>query len=324
MVVYDIAGAKTTGGSTGCIGATVNSQTGSQPSSANASIISAPVITPDASGSVIIAVNQLGIGPPSGSLTPNVVFASIWATGMTDATNWDSGDCYGYIYTTSTNPISFDWQMANANGLPNGGSNYDGAAIEILPGAAATQNPTYSMTAAAATVSPGGSATSTVTVTSTSGYAGTVTFTCVVTAQPTGANDLPTCSASQTVTLSASTTSGTATVTVSTTAASSSDLVWPAAGKKWGKPSGGVVLALLAFLWIPARRRRWPSIFGVLLVATFLGSIAGCGGGGGSSAGGGGVINPGTTAGAYTITVTGTGSDAARTTATTTFTLMVT
>jgi hypothetical protein len=424
MIVYDIAGAKTTGGSTGCVGATVNSNIGTQSSTANASIIGAPVITPDASNSVIIAVNQLGIGPPSGSLTPNVVFASIWATGMTDATNWDSGDCYGYIYTTSTSPISFDWQMANANGLTNGGSAYDAAAIEILPGpvtqttptvtvtpsassittaqslsvavtvsggtgnptptgsvtltgggytsvattlsggsatinipagslaigsdtltvtytpdssSASTYNsasasasvtvtasgpsPAYSMTATAATVAPGGSATSTVTVTSTSGYAGTVTLTCALTAQPAGANDPPTCSATQTVTLSASTASAMATVTVSTTAASSSDLVWPAARKRWGKATGGAVLALLVFLWIPARRRRWPSSIGVLLVATVLGSLAGCGTSEGG--GGGGATNPGTTAGAYTITVTGTGSDAARTAATTTFTLTV-
>jgi hypothetical protein len=140
MVVYDIAGAKMTGGPTGCVGATVDSQTGKQASSANASILNAPVITPDASHSLVIAVNMLGLGPPSGTLTSGVIFTSTWATGMTDATNWDSGDCYGYIYTTSTNPISFNWQMANANTLPNGGSAYDGAAIEILPATEAMQD----------------------------------------------------------------------------------------------------------------------------------------------------------------------------------------
>ena len=141
MVVYDIAGAKTTGGSIGCVGATVDSQTGTQPPSANASIVGAPVISPEAPGSLIIAVNQLGIGPPSGTQTPGAVFASIWAVGMTDATNWDSGDCYGYIYTASTDPISFDWQMANANGLPNGASGYDSGAIEILPAVVSTAAP---------------------------------------------------------------------------------------------------------------------------------------------------------------------------------------
>jgi hypothetical protein len=141
MVVYDIAGANTTGGPTGCVGATVDSQTGTQPPSPNDNIIGAPVITPEASNSVIIAVNEMGIGPPSGSLTPGVVFVSIWATGMTDATNWDSGDCYGYIYTTSTSPISFNWQMAN-----DGGSGYSAAAIEILPAVAAQVTPTLTVT----------------------------------------------------------------------------------------------------------------------------------------------------------------------------------
>jgi hypothetical protein len=147
MIVYDIAGAKTTGGSTGCVGAMVNSQDGNQPSSANASILNAPVITPDASNSVVIAVNMLGLGPPSGTLTPGVIFTSTWATGMTDATNWDSGDCYGYIYTTSTNPVSFSWQMANSFSVPNGASAYDAAAIEILSaGAAATGPETLTVT----------------------------------------------------------------------------------------------------------------------------------------------------------------------------------
>jgi hypothetical protein len=423
MIVYDVAGAKTSGGTTGCVGATVNSQIGNQPSTANASIIGVPVITPMASNSVVIAVNQLGIGPPSGSLTPGVVFASIWATGMTDATNWDSGDCYGYVYTTSTNPVSFSWQMANANGLPNGGSAYDGAAIEILPaGTAALATPTvtvtpssssitptqsltvavavnggngsrtatgtvtlasggytsaattlsggaatisipggslatgsdtltvtytpdsssssiyssasgsasvtvttsgaaatYSITATGAAVAPGGSVTSTVTVSSTSSYAGTVTLTCAVTAQPRGASDPPTCSVGPTVTLSAGTISGTSSVTVSTTAASSSVLAWPVMGSRWGKASGGAILALLVFLWIPARSRRWPSM---LVVVTVLGSMAGCGSQNGGTANTQ-PTNPGTTAGEYTITVTGMGSDSAKTTATATFTLTV-
>jgi len=157
MLIYDIAGAKTTGGPTGCVGETVNSQTGSQPSTADASISDAPVISPQASNSVVIAVNQLGIGPPSGSLTPDVVFASTWADGMTDATNWDSGDCYGYIYTASTSPISFNWQMANANGLPDGGSAYDAAAIEILPAVAGTTT----RTVPALTVTPSASSVTT-------------------------------------------------------------------------------------------------------------------------------------------------------------------
>jgi len=75
---------------------------------------------------------MLGLGPPSGTLTPGVIFTSTWATGMTGRDEWDSGDCYGYIYTTSDQPYSFSWQMANSFSVPNGASAYDAAAIEIL------------------------------------------------------------------------------------------------------------------------------------------------------------------------------------------------
>ena len=327
MIVYDVAGAQTTGGTSGCVGTTVNDIMGNQASTANAPMLNTPVVTPESSNSVILAVNQTGIGPPSGTLTPGVVFVSVWATGMTDSTNWDSGDCYGYIYTSSTSPIDFSWSMANSITDPNGGSGYVGAAIEIVPAGSNTAPPppnaTYSLTATAVSVAPGGSAHSTITVSSSDGYAGTVTLTCAVTSEPAGATDLPTCSASQTVTLSAGTESGTATVTLNTTAPSNSHLTWPQRWKRWGEGGGGALLALLVFLGIPARR-RWPPTFlcvAGLSMVVVLGSLAGCG----SKAGGGSttVSNSGTTPGTYTITVTGTGSDSAQTTATTTFTLTV-
>ncbi len=143
VLIYDIAGAATTGGSTGCVGATVNTDIGYQPSTKDAPITGDPVITPSTAGSVIIATSYFGIGPPAASLTPGVVFNSIWATGMIDSSSWDTGDPYAYAYTTSTSPISFNYQMANSTLLANGGTNFDGAAIEILPGASTTQ-PTLS------------------------------------------------------------------------------------------------------------------------------------------------------------------------------------
>jgi hypothetical protein len=133
VLFYDIAGANNTGGSTGCVGATVDSVIGYQGASPNAPMIGDPVITPSTAGSVIVTTSYCGTGPPSASLTSGVVFNSIWATGMIDASSWDTGDPYAYVYTTSTSPISFNYQMANANGQPNGGTNFDGAAIEILP-----------------------------------------------------------------------------------------------------------------------------------------------------------------------------------------------
>ncbi len=182
LLIYEIAGAATTGGSTGCLGATVNTEKGNQPSSPNASITGDPVITPDAAGSVVIATSYFGTGPPSASLTPNVVFNSIWATGMVDASCWDTGDPFAYIYTTSTGPISFNWQMANSNGVSNGGSFYDGGAIEILaaPSSSDSLQPVATAEDEVATYSSSSQpVTLTATVTQSSGMvnSGTVTFT---------------------------------------------------------------------------------------------------------------------------------------------------
>ena len=176
VLFYDIAGAKTTGGSTGCVGATVDTITGQQPSTADAPVIGDPIITPTTAGSVIVATTYTGTGPPSASLTPGVVFNSIWATGMVDASSWDTGDPYAYIYTTSTSPISFDWQMANANGLPDGGSFFDGGAIEILPGEGASSSGTGTLTAIAVTPKTPGIATgATQPFTATGTYSGETT-----------------------------------------------------------------------------------------------------------------------------------------------------
>jgi Bacterial Ig-like domain (group 3)/Bacterial Ig-like domain (group 2)/MBG domain len=134
VMFYDIAGASAAGSSTGCVGKTVDTVIGYQGSSADAPMIGDPVITPSTSDSVIVTTSYCGTGPPSALSTPGAVFNSIWATGMIDASSWDTGDPYSYAYTTSTSPISFNYQMANANGQSNGGTNFDGAAIEILPG----------------------------------------------------------------------------------------------------------------------------------------------------------------------------------------------
>jgi hypothetical protein len=58
---------------------------------------------------------------------------------------------------------------------------------------------------------------------------------------------------------------------------------------------------------IPARRRSWRTMLGMLvLLASFACGAVACGGGGGSGGGGGGggTGHAGTTAGTYTVTVT--------------------
>jgi hypothetical protein len=167
--------------------------------------------------------------------------------------------------------------------------------------------PSFTVTGTAVTVSPGATTgnTSTVTVTPSGGFTGNVTLTAAVTSSPTGGQDPPTFSFGTTSPVSITgTTAGTATLTISTTAATSSALAYP---KRHGVPwyaAGGATLACLLLFGLPARRRRWQTILGMLaLFVALSGGLLACGGGG---SGGVGTSNPGTTAGSYTITVTGT------------------
>ena len=192
--------------------------------------------------------------------------------------------------------------------------------------ASVTVNPsvfTVTTTSPTGSISPGFSASSTVTVASTTGYAGTVTLTCVLATSPTGATDLPTCTVPSNInfTLSAGDENESATLSITTTAPSSISSVRPnSSGKGWTGAGGGAVLALLLFFGIPAKRRSWRAMLGMIMLMAALGSLAACGGGGG---GGGGTSTPGTTAGTYTFTVTGTGSPATASAPTTTFTVTV-
>jgi hypothetical protein len=161
---------------------------------------------------------------------------------------------------------------------------------------------TFSVTGTAVSVAPGATTgnTSTITVTPYNLFTGTVTLTCAVT--PIAASDPATCTVTSPVTIS-SATAQTTTLTVYTTAAilaQSKPLspFWPA--------TGATALACIFLIGIPARRRRWLTMLGLLvLIVTAAGM--GCGGGGpGGGICGCPVNNPGTTPGNYVITVTGT------------------
>jgi hypothetical protein len=68
------------------------------------------------------------------------------------------------------------------------------------------------------------------------------------------------------------------------------------------------VLALMFFLGLPARRRKWLSTLTLLAAITVLGGLVACGSSSGKT-------TTGTTAGTYKFTVTGNGNDASSTTA---------
>jgi hypothetical protein len=174
-------------------------------------------------------------------------------------------------------------------------------------------------TSPGASIMPGATTASTITMSSATLYTGTATLACALTNYPSGAAYLPSCSITYPGTATSLSIGGSATATVYTTAATS-DLLYPKLpGRGWTGAGGGAVLAFLVFLGIPARRRSWRSMLGILVMMAALGSLAACGGGGGSSTTG----TSGTTAGAYTFTVTGTGNPAVTPAPTATFTVTV-
>jgi hypothetical protein len=107
------------------------------------------------------------------------------------------------------------------------------------------------------------------------------------------------------------TSTATATLTITTTAPVSSSSIYAPVVKPipW-YTAGGATLSCVLLLALPRRRRSWWRISGVLLLLVIIGGgLSGCGGNIGRTS------NPGTTAGAYIITVTATsGATTAKTT----------
>lgn len=294
------------------------SGTASETGTAAALLTPTLTVTPASSGvnsgaSLSVAVTVAGTGStPGGTVTL-------------------SGGGYSSGQQTLTNG-AFTFSIP-ANTLTNGTDTltltYFGDANYIAATGTATVTvgeSTFTLAASApAAISPGSSATSTITATAVAGYTGTVTLTCQeeADASPT-TGDGATC----TIPTTAVAMGGTATATVTTTAASTttSRLAYPKLGGKgrgWEGAGGGAVLALLFFFGIPARRRKWQSMLGVLVLMMALGSMTACGGGGGGGGGTTTTTDPGTAAGTYTFTVVATGNPSVTPTVQTTFTVTV-
>ena len=167
----------------------------------------------------------------------------------------------------------------------------------------------YAITGTSVSVAAGASTgnTSTITVTPSGNFTGPVTLTAAITSSPAGAVNPPTFSFGATSPVSITDASaGTASMTITTVAAAGcgqarlSAPVFP-----WYR-TGGAVLACVFFFCLPARRRRWRAMLGMVLFLVILSSgVAACGG---SSSGGGSclVTRAATTSGTYTVTLTGT------------------
>jgi kumamolisin len=170
----------------------------------------------------------------------------------------------------------------------------------LLPPAYAIVPNTYTL----AIASIGGSATDPLTLNADATFSGTVNLACAITATPANVNDAPTCSVAPNSAVVPAGGSVTGPVlTIGTTAAhfKSGGLHSSLETRRVEWLAGGLFLALLLF---PLRRRRLPLLAVILTALLLSGSLIGCSGLNprqtiGSS-------DPGTTLGAYTVTVIGT------------------
>jgi subtilase family serine protease len=272
--------------------------------------LSTVTITPG--GGFTGAVNlACSITSPSGAISPPICAFS--PTSVTVASTAAVTSSLNVAASTTTSVGAYTMNVTATDAATGKITASDSIPLTIT-GTAATETISFTPAQATATVSsPGQSGTATLNVTG-NYTGGKIAFTCMLATAPSGAATAynPACSVA-----GLTTANGVAatTATFTTTAPTSSALSYPKTnqqGKHWYTAAGGAALACILFFGIPARRRGWRSMLGLLV---FLVTMAGVGCGGGSSNNGGGGTT-GTTTGTYTYTVVGT--DSANSTVTTT------
>jgi hypothetical protein len=249
----------------------------------------------------------------------------VFSTYLGGTLDEDDGGDYGAIAVDSSgatiyvtgNTLSTNFPTESAyQGTPGGGN--DAFVVRYA------QGPTFTIGASTPNaVAPGSSASSTVTLTAFNGYSSPVNLSCSVSG--TG-SALPACSATsfstnpQTPVVNPGATS---TLTITTTGASSSMFVPRNIFYAMGLPILGLSLVGMSFGSSRSRRKK---LLGFLMIATVMGALflmPACGGSSGGGGGGGGGCTGCTSAGSYTVTITGTGTDASATTQSTQVTLTV-
>jgi len=241
------------------------------------------------------------VTPASGSTVPsgNVVF-TIGSATQTATLNSSGVATYNGTAPSAAGTLTLSAAYQGTTEFSGSTSNTLNETVTI------PATPTFTVSGTAVTISAPGATTgntSTITVTPANGFTGSVALTAAITSSPSGAAYLPTLSFGSTTPVNISGASaGTATLTISTTAPTSATLAYPARpGAPW-YAAGGATLACILLFGIPARRRSWRAMLGMLMLLVVLScGVLACGGKVGGSGG-----NSGTTAGNYAITVTGT------------------
>jgi hypothetical protein len=267
--------------------------------------------TAAASPAVDTASTALSVGDFNGDGKEDIVVAN---SGESSATALLAETGLGIATVNNILPVGAGTHLVQA--IYSGDTKYRGSTSAYASLAVVLQ-PGFSLTNTPVTItSPGASATSTITITPSDGFSGAVTLTCAV-AGPPGAVDAPSCSVTAPAPITG-TSAVTATLTVNTTAAfakSTSDNTAPRNPLRHIFPIGGADIAALLFLAPVVRRRRWNPWLGLLLLAVVAGATIGCGGA--MKTAPSATTNPGTTAGTYTVTVSGVGGATMTTTAVT-------
>ena len=230
-----------------------------------------------------------------------------WNTSVTyaDATAVN-GKSYFYR-VQSFKPDADYWNVAEGNApLPN--------LVSAWSNTVNSAKPAFTISGTPLILTAGSGGTSTITLAPLAGFTGTVTLSAAVTSSPAGAKNLPSITLASGSVNIPGTSSVTTTMTVSTVSNTKAMLSHP---KRPGTPwyaTGGAALACLLLFGIPARRRKWQALLGmVVLLASLAGGMIACGSNGT-------IGNTGTTPGTYVVTVTGT---AGATTASGTVTIVV-
>jgi beta-propeller repeat-containing protein len=252
---------------------------------------SASTINSTQSLTVTITVN-----PGSGSPTPTGMVTLVSGSYISTTTPLANGSATINIPAGSLLPGVDILEVSYGHG------NYAGASGQASVTVSGTSPPAFTVTGTPVTVTPGPIAISTITVTPSGGFTGSVALTAALTSSPGGAQSVPTLSFGGTSPVSITgAAAGTATLTIGTTPANCAPGNVIDLRVRW-YPPGAAALACLLLFSILRRRRNWRTTLAMLaIVVALAGGMLACGGGGSARN-----CPPATTAGTYTVTVTGT------------------
>jgi hypothetical protein len=264
-------------------------------------------VTQGSSGTSTITVTAVGAFTGDVTLSASGLPSGVTASFATNPTTGSSVLTLTASSTaaTGTATVTITGNVPSVCGIPcqipsaSTTINLTVSALPPIPGL------TLSALPSSLTVTAGNGGSSTITVTPFGGFTGSVTLTAAITAEPANPVNPPTMSFGSTSPVNITGASaGTATLTLYTTASSS-----PCGDTSMRREApwytGGAALACVLLLGIPAPRRSWRKMLGVVALSIVLaGGMTACGSSGGKACSAIGIA--GTTPGAYTITVTAT------------------